>query len=88
VKERIRGLIGRRYSLALEELIEELNPVVRGWNNYQTGVKPDPKRFKKFNAFLKERIRIFLRQKYRDQTRGWRRVHGNLFTRLGLYQFG
>jgi RNA-directed DNA polymerase len=88
VKERIRGLIGRRYSLALEELIEELNPVVRGWNTYQTGVKPDPKRFKKLNAFLKDRIRIFLRRKYRDQSRGWRRVHGNVLARLGLYQFG
>jgi RNA-directed DNA polymerase len=34
IKEKIKKVIGRRYSLALEEMIEELNPVLRGWDNY------------------------------------------------------
>ncbi|MBD3316106.1 MAG: group II intron reverse transcriptase/maturase, partial [Chitinivibrionales bacterium] len=34
VKQKIRDRIGRRYGLALKEMIEELNPLIRGWNTY------------------------------------------------------
>jgi hypothetical protein len=88
IKQRIRELIGRRYGLSLEEMIEDLNPVIRGWNNYHTAVLPHGKRFRKLNAFVRERVRIYLRRKYSDQSRGCRRVHNNLLVRLGLYQFG
>jgi len=36
----------------------------------------------------RERIRIFLKLKYSDQSRGTWRVHNNVVVRLGLYQFG
>ncbi len=88
IKERIRELIGRRYGMSLEEIIEDLNPVIRGWNNYHTAVPPQAKRFRKLNGFVRERIRIFLRRKYSDRAMGCRRVHNNLVGRLGLYQFG
>jgi group II intron reverse transcriptase/maturase len=88
IKQRIREVIGRRYTLSLEELIGELTPVIRGWNNYHRAVRPTRKRLSKLNAFVRERIRIFLRRKYSDQSRGTRRVHDNLLVRLGLYQFG
>ncbi len=39
-------------------------------------------------GFVRDRLRIFLKRKYSDQSRGTRRVHGNLPVRLGLYQFG
>lgn len=45
IRKRIREVIGRRYSLALEEMIEELNPVIRGWNNYHTKLRAEVKRF-------------------------------------------
>jgi group II intron reverse transcriptase/maturase len=88
IKQRIRDVIGRRYCLSLEELIKELTPVIRGWNNYHTAVQPDAKRLTKLNAFVRERLRNFLKRKYSDQSRGTRRVHNNLVVRLGLYQFG
>jgi group II intron reverse transcriptase/maturase len=88
VKQRIRKVIGRRYSLSLEELIGELTPVIRGWNNYHKATRPVLKRLRKLNAFVRERLRIFLKRKYSDQSRGTRRVHNNLLVRLGLYQFG
>jgi RNA-directed DNA polymerase len=88
IRQRVRNVTGRRYSLSLEEMIGELNPVIRGWNNYHTSVKPVAKRFRGLNAFVRQRLRIFLRRKYSDQSRGLRRVHGNLFVRLGLLQFG
>jgi len=88
IKERIKEVIGRRYSLSLEELIEELNPVLRGWDNYQRKAMSARKRVRKLNGFVRERLRIFLKRKYSDQSRGTRRVHNGVAVRLGLYQFG
>ena len=88
IKQRIREVIGRRYGLPLEEMISKLNPVIRGWNNYHKATMPVRKRLRKLNAFVRERLRIFLKRKYSDPSRGTRRVHDNLLVRLGLYQFG
>jgi hypothetical protein len=43
---------------------------------------------RRFGAFVRERLRIFLKRKYSDQSKGTWRVHNNLVVRLGLYQFG
>jgi hypothetical protein len=82
--ERFRQLIGPRYGMSLEEMIEDLNPVIRGWDNYHTAVPPNAKRFRKLNGFVRERMRILLRRKYSDQSRGCRRVQNNLLVRLEL----
>jgi group II intron reverse transcriptase/maturase len=88
IKGRIKEVIGRQYGLSLEELIVELNPVIRGWNNYHMAGLPVAKRFRRLNGFVRERLRIFLRRKYGDLSRGTRRVRGSLPVRLGLCQFG
>jgi group II intron reverse transcriptase/maturase len=88
IKEKIRLKIGRRYGLTLEELMQEINPVIRGWNNYQARMRPERSRFTKLNDFLYDQIRIFLKRKYSDQSRGYRRVLGNLPVQLGCAQFG
>jgi len=88
IKERVRNVMGRRYGLSLEELIDVLNPVIRGWNNYHSRARSSRKRLYKLNGFVCERIRIFLKRKYSDQSRGTRRGHSGLAVRLGLYQFG
>jgi RNA-directed DNA polymerase len=88
IKARVKEVIGRKYGTPLEELIREMNPVLRGWNNYHTTVQPERKRLVKLNSFIRERFRIFLKRKYNDQSRGARRVHGNVLVRLGLFQLG
>jgi len=88
IRQSIREVIGRRYGLSLEGLIKELTPVIRGWNIYHKKTRPIVKRLTKLNAFVRERVRIFLKRKYSDHSRGTRRVHDNLIVRLGLYQFG
>lgn len=88
IKQRVKEVLGRRYGTSLEELVREINPVLRGWNNYQTTVQPERKRFLKLNSFVRERFRIFLKRKHNDQSRGAWRVHGNRLVRLGLYQLG
>jgi len=88
IKDRIKEVIGRRYSLSLEEMIKELTLVLRGWDNYHRRARCARKRVRKLNGFVRDRLRIFLKRKYSDQSRGTRRVLGNLPARLGLYQFG
>jgi RNA-directed DNA polymerase len=88
IRRRIKEVISRRYELSLEELIRELNPVIRGWNNYHTAIRPIGKRLRKLNPYAWDRIRIFLKRKYGDQSRGTRRAYGDLIVRLGLHQFG
>ena len=84
IRQKVREVIGRRYGLSLEEVITDLNPVLRGWNTYHTIVRPERKRPVKLNRYVRERLRIFLKRKYSDRSRGSRRVHDNLFVRLGL----
>jgi group II intron reverse transcriptase/maturase len=62
IKQRIREVVGRRYSLSLEELIGELTPVIRGWNNYHKATRPVRRRLRNLNGFVRERLRIFLKR--------------------------
>lgn len=88
IKTRVKEVIGRRYSLSLEEMIQELNPVIRGWNNYHTRIQADQKRFRFLNRFVWDSLRIFLKRKHSDSSRGCRRASHAMFRRLGLIQFG
>lgn len=87
IREKVRKKIGRRYSKSLEEMIEELNPVLRGWHNYHKAVDPCRPRILRLNGYVWDRLRIFLRRKYNDDTRSCRRLRGGLVASLGLYQF-
>lgn len=88
IMQRIKQVMGRYYFLSLEEMIKEVNPVIRGWNNYHTREYAEQGRFRYLNYFVRDRFRIFLRRKYGDQARGYRRIPDNLLVRLGLVQFG
>jgi len=72
----------------LEQMVKELNPVIRGWNNYHMVFGSCRKRRKKLNWFVHHRLRIFLKRKYSDPSRGYRRVSNSFAVRLGLCQFG
>jgi RNA-directed DNA polymerase len=87
IRQKVREVIGRRYSMELEEMIKALNPKLRGSANYHVRARGERKRMKKLNGFVRERLRIFLKRKYSDEMRGSRRLHGNLLVRLGLFQF-
>jgi group II intron reverse transcriptase/maturase len=88
VRQKIKETFGRKYGTSLEEIVARLNPVIRGWNNYHTAIRPVRQRLLKLNYYVMERIRIFLKRKYSDETRGYRRVSGAMLARLGVCQFG
>jgi len=87
VREKIRQTVGRRYSMSLEEMIAELNPILRGWDNYQKGADARRQRIVRLNKFVWDRLRIFWKRKHNAETRGLGRLSGKVLARLGLYQF-
>jgi group II intron reverse transcriptase/maturase len=84
---RVQEVIGRRYFLSLEDMIQRVNRTLRGWHNYHSPVATDRKRLRKLNEYVRQRFRIFLKRKYSDRSRGSRRLLDHLLVRLGLFQF-
>ena len=87
IREKVRKTVGRRYSMSLEEMIAELNPVLRGGDNYHNAADAHRKRIVKLNGFVRDRLRIFWKRKHNAETRGLGRLSGKVLARLGLYQF-
>ncbi len=85
LKEKIRTKIGRRYYLSLQEVIREINPILRGWHNYFK-VGHGEKIFRRLDRFVMNRLRIFVKRKRSLPGRGVRNVSGELYDRLGLYR--
>jgi hypothetical protein len=84
-KEKTRSVIGRRYSLSLQEVIAEINPILRGWHNYFKRSNGEPI-FRCLDRFVLTRLRIFVKRKFSDESRGSRRLAGDRLDRLGLYR--
>jgi len=85
LKEKIRTQIGRRYHLSLQEVIREINPILRGWHQYFK-IGHGEKTFQRLDRFVMNRLRIFVKRKHNDPCRGIRNVSVALFERLGLFR--
>jgi len=86
LKDNVKETIGKRYGTTVQKIVQDLNPVLRGWNNYQAKLQSEPKRFRTLNSYVRERLRIFLKRKYDERTRANRRAQGRILADLGLYQ--
>jgi len=74
--------------MSLDEMIAELNPMLRGWDNSLREADAHRKRIIKLNGFVHDRLRIFWRRKHNAETKGLGRLPHHTLVRLGLYQFG
>ena len=85
LREKIRTKIGRRYYLSLQEIIREINPILRGWRNFFK-VGNSERHFYRLDRFVMNRLRIFVKRKHNDPYRGVRNVSVDLFEDLGLFR--
>ncbi len=85
LKEKIRSTIGRRFSLSLQEVIREINPILRGWHNYFQVGNSEP-HFRRLDRFVINRLRIFVKRKHSDPSRSHWRLTDDLVDRLGLFR--
>lgn len=88
MREKVRTITGRRggRTRSLEEVIGELNPVVRGWGNYFREGN-STRQFQALDSYVRERLCLFLSKKHGKAGRGWRHRWGHIdFRGAGLHQ--
>lgn len=69
-KDRIRALTRRRIPLKLQDIIDRINPVIRGWGNYYR--KAHVRRlFRQLDGWIERRLYSFLAKRWRNAM--WRR---------------
>ena len=88
IREKICAIAGERQRLdrSLKEVIDELNPVLRGWGNY-FAVGNSSRKFHEIDSYVRERLYLFLSKKHGKSGRGWdMRWRGIDFRGEGLYQ--
>jgi RNA-directed DNA polymerase len=88
VQERIKAITAPRWRLVepLQNLIAELNPVLRGWGAYFR-VGNASHQFDQIDRYVHERLALFLSKKARRSGRNWRgRYPWAYFQWLGIYR--
>jgi RNA-directed DNA polymerase len=86
IRAKIRALTCRRYTgVALSDVVERLNPVLRGWGNYFRGGNSGRK-FTQIDSYVHERLAILAAAKHKRSGRRWAtEYNGEWFRRLGVH---
>ena len=85
IREKIRKLTGYQRPVKVEQIVEELAPVLRGWVNYFR-IANSSKKFGKINRYTAQRIRKFMRKRGTKSGYGYELyTEAYLYERLGLY---
>jgi RNA-directed DNA polymerase len=86
IKGRIRQILRPSNQAPWEEVVAELNPVLRGWAQYFAyGTRL--RAYRAVDHYVWERVRHFLRRRHKVPSRGTRRFSGDVvFGELGVYR--
>lgn len=88
IRARIKAITAPRSRLTwpIGRLVEELNPVLRGWSNYFRWGN-SAKKFTQIDSYVQERLALFDSKKRGRRGRGWQQMHTwTWFRRLGVYR--
>jgi len=86
IKERIRKITNPLRPIKVEEIVKELNPVIRGWVNYFR-IANSSRKFGKIRLYGANRVRRFMRRRRKRSGYGYKEYPDNyLYKRLGLYR--
>ena len=85
VKEKVRQALGGRGRWDLDEAIQRINPIVRGWGNYfRYGNSYE--QFEKVDRYVRWRIKWHYWKIHRKHQRGMRDFPRDLYREKGLYR--
>jgi group II intron reverse transcriptase/maturase len=75
LKQKIRLITGKRATLTLsiEEIVQTLNPILRGWMNYFK-FGNSSKTFDKINSYVHERMSLWQSKKHQMRGRNWKTI--------------
>jgi RNA-directed DNA polymerase len=87
VQAKVKAITAPRYRLGwpIGRLVDELNPVLRGWGNYFRWGN-SARKFSQIDSYVHERLALFDSKKRGRHGRRWGQVHNRAwFSRLGVY---
>lgn len=86
IKEKVRKITNPSRPIKVTQVIEELNPVIRGWVNYfRTG--NSTKKFGKIRLYVADKVRKFMRRRREKSGYGYKEYPDKyLYNELGLYR--
>ena len=86
IREKIRKITNPYRLIKVEEVVKELNPVIRGWINYFK-IANSSKKFGKIRLYAANKVRKFMRRRRGKSGYGYKRYSDDyLYERLGLYR--
>ena len=87
VKIAIRNVLGKRATLNqnIGDIVEVLNPILRGWANYFRYGNSERK-FRLIDSYVQERLALWWSKKHQKSGRCWTNVSTcEVFTRCGIW---
>lgn len=85
IRDRIRGITNYRRTVKVEEIVRELNPVIRGWVVYHRWANAS-REFGKIKWYVEQRVRKFMRRRRGESGYGYKEYPSEyLYRTLGLY---
>ena len=85
IKEKIRKVTNPKRPIKVEEIVRQLNPVIRGWVNYFR-IANSSKKFGKIRLYTAKKVRKFMRRRRNKAGYGYKEYPDEyLYRKLGLY---
>jgi group II intron reverse transcriptase/maturase len=85
IRRRIRQITNRRRPVKVEQVVRELEPVLRGWVNYFRGFN-SARKFQKIKLYTAKKVRKFMRRRRQKSGYGYKEYSDfYLYQQLGLY---
>ena len=86
IREKVRRITNPARPIKVEQVIKELNPVIRGWVNYFK-IANSSKKFGKIRLYGANKVRKFMRRRRNKSEYGYKEYSDEyLYKRLGLYR--
>jgi len=86
IREKIRKVTNPGRPVKVKEVIEQLNPVIRGWVNYFK-IANSSKKFGKIRLYAAKKVRKFMRRRRGKSGYGYKKYPDDyLYKKLGLYR--
>jgi group II intron reverse transcriptase/maturase len=73
IRDKIRALTRRERALTVEEVVQQINPVIRGWVNYFR-IGHSSEAFGDIRHYTAQKVRRYLRCKQQRQGFGWKQL--------------
>ena len=85
IRAKIRGLTRYERTKKVEEVIREINPVIRGWVNYFK-VGNSSESFNEIRHYIVQKVMRYVRRKQLKRGFGWKKLNSDvLYGRYGLF---